>query len=95
MRIRRVCDMIGPRGFIPNGINWNNTSIMWDYNFYVDHDFTEKFNSIYTQVSVYDCNLNIGTEYISDIHIGALNYDSNKNVITNNILVVNYINFFL
>ena len=84
MRIRRVFDIIGPRGFIPNGINWNNTSIMWDYNFYVDHDFTEKFNSIYTQVSVYDCNLNIGTEYISDIHIGALNYDSNKNVITNN-----------
>ena len=84
MRIRRVFDVIGPRGFVPNGINWNNTDIMWDFNFHVTHDFTEKFNSVYTQVSVYDCNLNIQSDYINDIHVGALNYNSNQNVITNN-----------
>ena len=50
MPIRRIFDIIGPKGFIPNGINWNNTDMMWDYNFFITHDFINKFNNVYTQV---------------------------------------------
>jgi|TARA_B110000967_G_scaffold102136_1_gene104824 Ca2+-binding EF-hand superfamily protein len=82
MPIRRIFDIIGPKGFIPNGINWNNTDMMWDYNFFITHDFINKFNNVYTQVSVYDCNLNIGE--CRDIHIGELVYNSTQNIIENN-----------
>ena len=36
MQINRIFDFIGPRGFIPNGMNYNFTSDLWDNNFYID-----------------------------------------------------------
>ena len=58
MLIRRIFDILGPKGYVPNGINWKNTNILWDYNFHITHDFIREFNRTYTEASVYDCNLN-------------------------------------
>lgn len=73
MKIKRVFDIQGPNGFVPNGWNWNYTEDMWNHNFTVNHNFIEKFNSKYIQVPVFDCNLNIPLDlnntHISDIHV--------------------------
>jgi hypothetical protein len=84
MLIRRVFDILGPKGYVPNGINWKNTNILWDYNFHITHDFINEFNSTYTQASVYDCNLNLPMEYLKDTHISWIHYDSRLNIIGNN-----------
>ena len=83
MRIKRVFDILGPRGFVPNGINWKNTDILWEHNFYITHDFINRFNSTYTQNSVYDCNLNLPMEFLKDYHISDLHYNESINKINN------------
>lgn len=76
MQIKRVFDVTGPNGFIPNGWNYNFTNDMWDYNFIVTHNSIEAFNKKYVQIPVYDCNLNLSTYNIKDIHISDIGYNS-------------------
>ena len=52
MKINRVFDVIGPRGPVPNGLNWNYTDTFWDYNFYIYHKLIDAFNKKYTQLSI-------------------------------------------
>lgn len=83
MIIRRVFDILGPKGFVPNGINWKHTNYLWEHNFYITHDFIDKFNKDYTQMSVYDCNLNLPMEFLKDNHINNLHYNSHSNTVQN------------
>lgn len=84
MIINRIFDVFGPQGPVPNGLNWNYTSDLWDSNFFVTHDFIEKFNKKYVQVSVYDCNLNLPSDYIKNMPISDLYYNEEENLINNN-----------
>ena len=81
MQINRIFDFIGPRGFIPNGMNYNFTSDLWDNNFYIDNDYINTFSKKYLQISVYDCFLNIGDYCIRDYHIDDLRYDEETDTI--------------
>ena len=81
MQINRIFDFIGPRGFIPNGMNYNFTSDLWDNNFYIDNDYINTFSKKYLQISVYDCFLNIGDYCIRDYHIDDLRYDEESDTI--------------
>lgn len=81
MKINRIFDFLGPRGFIPNGINYNYTSDFWDNGFYVDNDYIQTFSKKYLQISVYDCYLNIGDMCIKDYHIDDIQYDEENNTI--------------
>ena len=81
MQINRIFDFIGPRGFIPNGMNYNFTSDLWDNNFYIDNDYINTFSKKYLQISVYDCFLNIGDYCIKDYHIDDLRYDEETDTI--------------
>ncbi len=83
MQIHRVFDFLGPSGFIPNGLNYNFTSDLWDNNFFIDNDFITAFSKKYLQIAVYDCYLNIGDMCIKDHHINDLQYDDNTNTIGN------------
>jgi hypothetical protein len=84
MKINRVFDVIGPRGPVPNGLNWNYTDTFWDYNFYIYHKLIDAFNKKYTQLSVYDCNLNLPGDSTKTYHISDLHFDESKKLITNN-----------
>ena len=64
MLIKRIFDIKGPVGFVPNGWNWNYSEDLWNNNLIVTHEFIEKFNAKYIQVPVYDCNLNLPQDVI-------------------------------
>ena len=81
MQINRIFDFLGPSGFIPNGINYNFTSDLWDNNFYIDNDYINIIAKKYLQISVYDCFLNIGDYCIRDYHISDLRYDDETNTV--------------
>jgi hypothetical protein len=81
MQIKRVFDIEGPNGFVPNGWNWNYTYDMWDHNFTVNHHFIEKFNKKYIQVPVFDCNLNIPLD-LRNIHISDIHINDKTNIIS-------------
>ena len=81
MKIIRVFDFFGPNGFIPNGINYNYTSDLWDNDFVIDGNYIDTFAKKYLQISVYDCNLNIGQLSIQDVHI----HDIRQNLETNTV----------
>jgi hypothetical protein len=81
MKINRIFDFIGPSGFIPNGINYNFTSDLWDNNFHIDNDYINTIAKKYLQISVYDCFLNIGDYCIKDYHISNFRYDDETNTI--------------
>lgn len=81
MRIRRVFDIKGPMGFVPNGINWKFTDIFWKYNFYVTHKLIDEFNKTYGQIGVYDCNLNLSEDVTKSYHINFLHYDRKTNIV--------------
>ena len=83
MKINRVFDIIGPMGPIPNGLNWKFTNTFWDYNFHVTHKLIDAFNKSYTQLSVYDCNLNLPQDIIKNYHITDLHFDEESKIITN------------
>lgn len=78
-KINRVFDIIGPRGNVPNGWNYNYTEDFWNHNFIVNHLFIQDFNKNYEQIPVFDCNLNISEDYVKNFHIGELQYDSSTN----------------
>lgn len=77
MQIKKVFDVTGPNGFVPNGWNYNFTNDLWDHNFIITHNSIEAFNKNYVQVSVYECNLNISTHNITNVNISDIRYDSN------------------
>jgi len=83
MKINRVFDIIGPMGPVPNGLNWKFTNTFWDYNFHVTHKLIDAFNKSYTQLSVYDCNLNLPQDIIKNYHITDLHFDEESKLITN------------
>ena len=85
MKVRRVFDVVGPSGVVPNGINWNFIETFWNHDFYVNHNLINDFNKKYKQIGVYDCNLNLPEDYIKNYHINDLNYDKNENLISNQI----------
>jgi len=76
MQIKKIFDVIGPNGFIPNGWNYNFTNDLWDHNFIITHNSIDAFNKNYTQVSVYDCNLNISDHNIKNVHISEIGYNN-------------------
>lgn len=77
MQIKKVFDVTGPNGFVPNGWNYNFTNDLWDHNFIITHNSIEAFNNNYVHVSVYDCNLNISTHNITNLNISDIGYNSN------------------
>lgn len=81
MLIKRIFDVKGPAGFVPNGWNWNYSADLWDNNLIVTHEFIEKFNSKYVQVPVYDCNLNLPQDLIHDMHISEIRYDERLGIV--------------
>ena len=76
MQIKKVFDVTGPNGFVPNGWNYNFTNDLWDHNFRITHNSIEAFNKNYVQVSVYECNLNISTHNIKNLHISEIGYNT-------------------
>lgn len=80
MQIKRVFDIIGPSGFVPNGWNYNYSNDFWNHNFIVNHEFINTFLKKYNSVSIYDCNLNISENDVKNLHISELHYhyDNNK-----------------
>ena len=54
MKINRVFDVIGPKGPVPNGLNWNYTNTFWEHDFYI---YTVKNNE----------NIDIHSDYITII----------------------------
>lgn len=84
MKIKKVFDIQGPNGFVPNGWNWNYTNDMWDHNFIVTHKTIEAFNKNYQHLSVYDCNLNISTHDIENKHISELSYNTSDSKVYQN-----------
>jgi hypothetical protein len=81
MQIHRVFDFLGPNGFIPNGLNYNFTSDLWDNSFFIDNNYITAFSKKYLQIAVYDCYLNIGDMCIKDHHIDELRYNDDTNTI--------------
>ena len=93
MRIRRVFDVKGPMGFVPNGINWNFTNIFWKYNFYVNHKLIDEFNETYGQIGVYDCNLNLSEDVTKSYHINFLHYDHKTNIVDGTIKIKLFLHY--
>jgi len=83
MLIKRIFDVVGPSGFIPNGWNWNYIEDFWNHSFYINHDFIQKFNSKYIQVPVFDCNLNLPLD-LKNIHISDISFNSTQKTISDN-----------
>ena len=81
MQIKLIYDIEGPDGVVANGWNYNYTNDMWDYNFKTDHPLINAFNKKYEQISIYDCNLNIGNHNIEKIHISDIVYDNTFGVV--------------
>lgn len=81
MQIKKIFDIVGPNGVVPNGWNYNYTSDFWDYNFIVVHDFIKQFNKNYVHVSVYDCNLNISEHNVENKHISELHYNDTDKLV--------------
>lgn len=81
MQIKRIFDLKGPAGFVPNGWNYKYTDDLWNNNFIVTHDFIEKFNKKYIQVPVYDCNLNLPQDVIKDICISDISFNPNEKIV--------------
>jgi len=84
MKIKKVFDVQGPYGFVPNGWNYKYTNDMWDYNFIVTHETIAAFNKNYEHLSVYDCNLNISTYNIENKHISELQYNPSDSKVYQN-----------
>jgi hypothetical protein len=80
MQIKKVFDVTGPNGVVPNGWNYNFTNDLWDTNFIITHNSIESFNKNYTQVPVYECNLNISTHNIKNLNISDIGYNINTNL---------------
>ena len=78
MRIKLVYDIFGPSGPFANGFNYNYINDAWENDFLTHHPLIQSFNKNYTQLSVYDCNLNLSTHRLDKIHISDVSILGNK-----------------
>lgn len=81
MLIKRIFDICGPNGYVPNGWNWNYVEDLWNHNSIVYHEFINDFNKKYGQVSVYDCNLNLSDINIVNRHISDIKFDGESSLV--------------
>lgn len=81
-KINRVFDFMGPVQFVPNAWNYKYSSVLWDYNFAIWHESIDKFNEIYKQIAIFDCNLNLPENVMNFLSISDLHLDESDNTVS-------------
>ena len=77
-KLNRIFDFKGPSGFIPNGSNHYFYNDFWENSYSPHNDFINQFNKKYIQISVYDCTLNLPSEFLNDIHVNDVYYNEEE-----------------